>query len=145
MVNNIKDGLLVFDGTELEAAIKSNTFLLLSVVILSVSSTVLINSILDIIDNAITIRLIISMMYKIFLYLTILSPFIGVYTVNFFRYDSYLVSVEGFYYMYFFLTQQNILASLLAIEIGTIITIITNIITTSIIIIIITINRANVQ
>ena len=120
MVNNIKNEQLVFEETEIEIAIHSNTFLLLAVVILAVSSTVLIDSIIESIGSAITIKSLLALIYKALIYIAVLSPFLGTYSLHFFSWYSYIESLDEFYYMYFFLAQQNVLATFLAIEIGTI-------------------------
>ena len=118
LVNYDINEQLNFDNSLLQLTVESTTFKMLSTSVLAIASTVLISSILEFIGSRKTMQSIYHIIYKFLLYLTIISPFWGTYTVVFLGIKSYLRSIEAFYYIYFFNAQQNILATFLACELG---------------------------
>jgi len=118
LVKYVINEQLIFDNSLIKETVESTSFKMLAIGILSIASTVLISCIIDFIGGKKTKTSMYQIIYKFFLYLTIISPFWGTLSVEFLGIKSYLSSIESFYYIYFFNAQQNILATFLACEVG---------------------------
>lgn len=118
--NQILSNIENLNNTNVQEAVHTNEFLVFSSAMLTSCSIILLNSIFDFIEKTKTIKLFFELFMKILLFGAIISPFIGA-----------LISFKSeeidnsqlypcIYYVYFFLVQQNILAMLLAIQVGSI-------------------------
>jgi len=105
------------NGTGIKDALDTKEFLILSSVMMTSCGIIFLNSAIDFLERCITFNSIFEIFIKFILLGAIVSPFIGAFISNSGESES---PYPYIFYLYFFIVQQNILAMLLAIQVGSI-------------------------